>query len=232
MKIIIAAGIVALLAGTYLYSTRNATPVAPVAGVTKNANIVVTDTKTIVQSGTYAVVTDKSIVNWAGKKPLLSGYINQGSIALSGGDIIVTDTTATGSFTIDMKTLSVTSTPTKPGKESLLVTHLKSNVWFDIETYPTAEFTIDSVTPASSSTNSFNYTINGSLTMKGKTQPLSFPATIYSDEAGVLYANAALEFDRTVWGVTAGSASFFDNLADNAVDNMVALSFTLVAEAK
>ena len=232
MKIIIAAGIVALLAGTYLYSTRNATPVAPVAGVTENANIVVTDSKTIVQSGTYAVVTDKSIVNWAGKKPLLSGYLNQGSIALSAGEITVTDTAATGSFTIDMKTLSVTSTPTKPGKESLLAEHLMSDGWFDVETYPTAEFTILSVTPSSSSTNSFNYTINGSLTMKGQTHPLSFPATIYSDEAGVLYANAALEFDRTVWGITAGSTSFFDNLADNAIDNMIALSFTLVAEAK
>lgn len=232
MKIIITVGLIGLLIGGYWYATRNATPTEPVVKTTETPNIVVTETKTIVQAGSYEVATSASIVNWAGKKPLLSGYINQGSIALSAGAITVTDTTATGSFTIDMKTLSVSSTPTKPGKESMLAEHLMSDGWFDVEAYPTATFTIENVTPTSNSTDSFTYTITGSLTMKGQTHPISFPATIYSDESGKLYANAALEFDRTLWGITAGSASFFDNLADNAIDNMVALSFTLVAEPK
>jgi hypothetical protein len=57
-----------------------------------------------------------------------------------------------------------------------------------------------------------------------------FPARVYQNALGQLVAEAGLEFDRTLWGITAGSGSFFDNLADNVIDDMVVLSFLLIAE--
>jgi polyisoprenoid-binding protein YceI len=65
--------------------------------------------------------------------------------------------------------------------------------------------------------------------MKGQTHEVTFPAMIYLDGEGRLHARAETEIDRTKWGITSGSANFFDDLADNVIDDMVALSFHVVA---
>lgn len=237
MKIAIAiVTIVILFGGLYLYNIdKSPAPSASLnATTTENSTAVTNESavKKTVAPSVYTVVPAQSIVNWAGKKPLLSGYINQGSIALESGSISVTDTTAQGSFVIDMNTLSVTQTPTKPGQESRLAEHLMGERWFNVSAHPTATFTINEVTKLPDSDETFVYMINGSLTMKGKTNPLSFPATIYTDTDNNLKATATLEFDRTLWDITSGSASFFDGLADNVIDDMVSLSFDLTATPK
>lgn len=174
---------------------------------------------------TYTVVPEESVVNWSGKKPLIEGYINTGTIEVSSGTVTITDTGATGSFTMDMDTLHVGLTATKPGSEGALEGHLKGERWFNVAEYPTATFAITSVERGSEAST---YDIQGNLTMKGQTHPVSFPAKIYILD-GRLIAEGATEIDRTEWGLTANSADFFDNLADNAIANEVALSFKLVA---
>lgn len=183
----------------------------------------------VVEAGSYTVVPEESTIRWAGKKPLIEGYVNTGSFSLTGGSIAVRDAEATGEFVIDMNTLSVSDTPTKPGMESTLEGHLKSDRWFAVEGYPTATFRIVEVTPLPDSSTTFVYTVRGELTLKGQTHEVTFPATIYEDADGMVHADASFEFDRTKWGITAGSGSFFDNLADNVIDDMVALSFSVVA---
>jgi polyisoprenoid-binding protein YceI len=183
-----------------------------------------------VPEGTYTVLTDASIVRWAGQKPLISGYMNEGSLAVTSGSIDVTEAGAvSGSFVIDMQSLSVSETPTKPGQENVLEGHLKSDRWFDVGTYPTAEFVILEATEVPEA-GSHTHEVRGTLTMKGETGEITFPATVSLDGNGVLTAQASFEIDRTQWGITAGSGSFFDNLADNVVDDMILISFTLVAE--
>ncbi len=183
--------------------------------------------RTEVAQGEYTVDTTDSVVNWAGKKPLISGYTNSGTIKLTEGTITVADDTATGSFTIDMETLLVGLTATKPGQEGALEGHLKSERWFDVATFPTASFAITAVAPRD--TETFRYDVTGDLTMKGETNEITFPATIFATADGTLHVRSETEIDRTRWGLTANSGSFFDNLADNAVDDMVALNFVLVA---
>lgn len=182
-----------------------------------------------VSDGMYAVLTEQSKVNWAGKKPLLEGYINNGSLAVAAGQINMVNGAVTGSFVIDMDTLSVSNTPTKPGKESTLEGHLKSDTWFDVENFPEATFVITQAAMGNDKDLGGNYVITGDLTMKGQTHEVGFPADVYLNADGNLVAVANFEFDRTKWGITSGSGSFFDNLADNVIDDMVALSFTLVA---
>src|SRR5690606_1557492 len=63
--------------------------------------------------GTYTVLSEESRVSWAGKKPLIDGYVNTGSIAISEGTVTVAGEEATGAFTLDLDTLSVSATPTK-----------------------------------------------------------------------------------------------------------------------
>lgn len=202
----------------------------PATNLEVNEGTETSEARSVVTPGSYMVNADASSVSWAGKKPLLEGYINDGSIGLQSGDITVTEDSASGSFTIDMNTLSVSNTPTKPGSESMLAEHLMSDRWFNVAEFPTATFEITTVTARPDSETTLVYDVAGTLTMKGVTNPITFPATIYKDVNGNVVAEASLEIDRTLWDITAGSASFFDNLADNAVDNMIALSFSLVAE--
>lgn len=186
--------------------------------------------RAVVTEGEYVVRAEESRVSWAGKKPLIEGYVNSGTLGVTEGTIWVGSNTATGTFTIDMNTLTVSNTPTKPGRETMLEGHLKGEGWFNVEEFPEASFVITEVTPRADSDTTFVYDVGGDLTMKGVTNELAFPVTIYLDEAGLLHASANFEFDRTKWGITAGSGSFFDNLADNVIADMVALSFELVAE--
>ena len=184
----------------------------------------------VVSEGSYTVIPAESRVEWAGKKPLLEGYINTGSIGVEAGTITVAGDSAQGEFSIDLNTLSVSATPTKPGQENALESHLKGERWFNVAQYPTATFTITDITPQEDSNTTFAYEVAGELTLKGQTHAVTFPATIYQAEDGRLHAHGELEVDRTQWGITAGSATFFENLADNAIDDMVKLSFSLVAE--
>ncbi|MCB9815028.1 YceI family protein [Candidatus Nomurabacteria bacterium] len=189
------------------------------------------ETRTVVDDGSYIAMPDDSSVFWSGKKPLLDGYINTGSMEVTSGSIEVNEGVVTGELVIDMDTMSVTDTPSKPGKEDVLEGHLKGEGWFNVAEYPEAKFVITEAVPQAENETSFLYDVKGELTMKGETHELTFPAIIYTDLGdGRTYASADLEFDRTKWGITAGSGSFFDNLADNVVDDMVALSFKLVAE--
>lgn len=188
--------------------------------------------KEIVSQGSYYVFPEQSSVRWAGKKSLIEGYVNSGSLAVKSGKIEVGEDSATGEFTLDMNSLLVADTPTKPGREGALEGHLKGSGWFDVETYPEASFVITSVSKRGDSDETYTYDVTGELTMKGETGELTFPALIYTDDIGLLRAEAQLEFDRTKWGITANSGNFFDNLADNVIDDMVALSFSLVAEGR
>ena len=225
-------GLIILVAGWLLFSADNNKVEVPAGANVEQEQVMDeddADERTAITAGSYAVDTEKSIVNWSGKKPLIDGYINTGEISLSEGSIEVLENDATGSFVIAMDTLTVGLTAKKPDQETALEGHLKGDRWFDVAAYPTATFVINELTPKADSATTFTYTIEGDLTLKGQTHPVTFDAVIYENADGTIRAEAATEIDRTKWGITAGSASFFDNLADNAIDNMIALSFTLVA---
>lgn len=224
-------GIIAVIIigiGWYYFAPGGATPTdqaqtVPQGSTTAPAGSVV------VPAGTYTVDASQSTVNWAGAKPLIPGYTDSGTIGVKGGTITVSADSATADILIDMSTVTVTST-FKTNAEAKLQEHLKDGDFFNVTKYPTAEFKITKVTPRSDSATTFIYDITGTLTMKGKTNDVSFPATIYSQN-GVVHANAETAIDRTKWDITFNSKNFFDNLADNVIDDMVQLHLTLVATA-
>ncbi len=225
MKALIAAIAVIIIAGIgfVFWQPTN----APQQTAAENAEAA--QSGSTVADGTYKVAASESTVNWSAKKPLIDGYVNSGSIGVTEGSIVVAGTSASGSFSIDMNTLKVGLTATKPGQEGTLEGHLKGDRWFDVAKYPTASFVITSVAPRADSATSNTYDVKGNLTLKGQTHELTFPSNIYMDASGKLRAQASFEFDRTKWGVTSGSSNFFENLADNAISDMVAMSFDIVA---
>lgn len=186
--------------------------------------------RSTVAMGSYTVDIAQSEFRWAGKKPLIEGYVNSGTIDFASGKINVSDTKSDGNFVLDMNNLKVGLTPTKPGKEGALEGHLKGERFFDVAKYPTAEFVITRIASTADSATTFQYQVTGNLTMKGITNEITFPATIYQTGDKLAHAEAQFEIDRTRWGITMGSGNFFTDLGDNLIDDMVALSFTITAK--
>jgi len=166
------------------------------------------------QSTTSTIDTKSSFINWTGKKVVGT---HTGTIKLKSGNLTFADGKLTGgSFEIDME--SIENTDMQGGGAAKLVGHLKSDDFFGTTTYPTSSLVITNV----ASTDS-GYDIEGDLTIKGVTKPVSFSAS-----AGQYLANADITVDRTAYGIKYGSGSFFDNLGDKAINNDFTLKVNLV----
>ncbi|WP_304064328.1 YceI family protein [Pedobacter glucosidilyticus] len=170
----------------------------------------------------YKVDTQKSKIEWIGKKvtgehrgeiKLSSGVLNYNGNALSGGN-----------FIINMNSMTVTDLEGEMNAK--LLGHLKADDFFGVDKYSQSKFTITKVTPVSSG----KVNITGNLTIKGITQPITFPAAV-SIKNGVLVAVAqGVKVDRTKYDIKYGSKSFFDSLGDKAINDDFELNINLVAK--
>jgi polyisoprenoid-binding protein YceI len=121
-------------------------------------------------TGDYVIDSEKSVLNWQGRKPLLNNYYDKGTVKVSAGSATLTDGLITaGEFTIDMNTITALSTGKNAGMD-FLTKHLKSPDFFDVEKYPTAQLKLTSVEKAEGE-NTFK--VKGDLTVKDKTNLLS-----------------------------------------------------------
>lgn len=171
------------------------------------------------ETSTYKVDPSKSTLGWTGTK--VTGKHN-GFIKLKEGQLLFDgETLKSGNFTIDMNSISCTDL-TDPGYNEKLVGHLKSDDFFGVEKFPDAKLEIRSATP----TGKGNYTIKGDLSIKGKTNPIEFPATV-TIKGTELTAKSKIEVDRSKYDVRYGSGSFFDDLGDKAIDDIFVLEIEL-----
>jgi polyisoprenoid-binding protein YceI len=161
------------------------------------------------------VNTKASSLNWVGKK--VTGK-HEGTIAIKEvKDFKLEDGKITsGTIVIDMNSMTVTDIKPADGGDKLLG-HLKTDDFFGVEKYPTASFAIKSDTGSA---------LVGDLTIKGKTQK---DVTLKYEKNGMNYKGTA-KVDRTKFDIRYGSASFFSNLADKAIDNEFELAFNVVVE--
>jgi len=159
---------------------------------------------TPIEDGVKEVKVETSSVTWKGYKVTGS---HTGSIALKEGSLEFKDEKLVGGeFTIDMT--SVENTDMEGEYKAKLEGHLKSDDFFGVENHPTAKLVFNKV----KSTGKNSYEVTGDLTIKGKTNPVTFDISIYGNKA-----TANLKIDRTKFDVRYGSTSFFDNLQDKAI---------------
>lgn len=158
----------------------------------------------------------KSQVLWTGEK--IGGshngkiQIQSGSFELKNGEVV------SGNVVIDMN--SLTNDDLKDaGYNKQLVDHLKSDDFFGVNNHPTATFKIT----RAGKFNSDKALVTGLLTIKGKTEKVSFVVNrkdnVYSTQ---------LKVDRSKFGVRYGSKSFFNNLGDKVIDDIFTLDIKLV----
>lgn len=168
--------------------------------------------------GYYTIDSSSSSVVWTGQK--ITGSSHTGTVSIKEGGLQVANGKISGGkFTIDMTT--ITTTDLTGGMAKKLVGHLNSEDFFATDKHKTANLAIKSVDGDK---------VTADLTIKGITNEITFPATVTIAD-GALSATADIEVDRTKFEVRYGSDSFFDNLGNKAIDNIIKFSVTLKGKA-
>ena len=173
-----------------------------------------------ITDGAYTV--SSSTLIWSGKKTLVTGYVDSGVVTLKSGEFIVNNSSiASGTLVVDMNSISVKGTG-RGDDESLLEKHLKSKDFFNSSSFSTSTLIIK---------RSEGNVIYGDLIVKGITKPVQFPADI-SVENSMVKIKGVMTVDRTEYDIRYGSNKFFDNLANNVIDDLFTIEFELVGVKK
>jgi polyisoprenoid-binding protein YceI len=170
----------------------------------------------------YTVDTNASQIKWEGSKPTTTHH---GTLSLSAGNIAVNNgAVEAGTFEVDMTSINVQDL--EGDKKSKLEAHLKGTAegkegdFFNTTQYPSAKFEMTGIE---------NDIIKGNLTIKGKTNPIEFPAKVSVENDKLIIKSKPFEIDRTKWGVNFGSKSIFPNLGDKFISDDMKITVSLVA---
>ncbi|MFD2574482.1 YceI family protein [Spirosoma soli] len=169
----------------------------------------------------YKVDTQKSVLNWNGKK--VTGE-HSGTVKLGDGSLTVDGNKLTGgTFTFDMNSITCTDL-TDAGYNAKFIGHMKSEDFFNTAKFPTSTFKITKVTPKGGNA----YDITGNMTIKGITNAVTFPATVKMN-GNSIEADGKATLDRTKYDIRYGSKSFFENIGDKAIYDDFTVEIKLVA---
>ncbi|MES2468211.1 MAG: YceI family protein [Verrucomicrobiota bacterium] len=177
--------------------------------------------------GRWLVDAATSVIRWTGRN-LFNHH--EGTVPLSGGAFEITGGKVTQAhFTIDLRRIACTDLA-NPDYNGQLLRHLADRDFFETPRHPEAVFTATAANPIPDATPGLpNYQIEGTLNLRGVTQPLSFPALIALNDDGQLTAQAWLEIDRTRWGVNYGSGRLFSWLGKHVVNDYIGLHLKIHA---
>lgn len=159
-----------------------------------------------------------SQVNWWGYKiAKTEASSHNGTVNLKSGNIVMKGNQVVGgTFVLDMT--SLTSTDLTGEYQTKLNNHLKTGDFFEVEKHPTANYTITSV--KKNNDKIYNYIVNGNLTVKGKTNPVSFPAKIAYSKGVVSLVSNKFTFDRQKFDI-AYASTMQDVLVKDDIDMLV-----------
>jgi hypothetical protein len=176
-------------------------------------------------NGTKELNTTSSEAKWTGSKKLIKEYFDNGTIAIKGGNAVFSRGVLTGGEVVfDMTTITATSTGKGDG-EDMLSGHLKSADFFDVEKWNEAKFKITSVALEAGDT----YMLTGDLTIKDKTNSVTFPAEVVTSN-GLVTITGTATIDRSLYDVKFGSEKFFSDLGDKVINDEFTLSFSVTTK--
>lgn len=173
------------------------------------------------------VAPARSSVQWTGKKVVESAGVHTGKVAVKAGQVTLVDGKIKAGW-IEMDMASITDEDLKDETyNKKLVGHLRSPDFFDVEKHPTAKLTLDK----DELVKAGEHKITGTLTIKGKSKPVSFVAS-EKDGKGGKSAVAEFTFDRTDFDVRYGSGKFFEKLGDKMIADEVKLAVDIALETE
>jgi len=161
------------------------------------------------------VDVSKSSLRWEAGKVI--GDPHYGAIQLTQGVLeILNNEIASGSFTIDMTTIS--NEDLGAGYGDKLVGHLMSDDFFSVSSHPQAQLVVLGGTPFEKG----KATVQAQLTIKGHAESIEFEVV---QKNGAF--DATLNVDRSKFDVRYGSPSFFNDLGDSAIKDVFTLAVHL-----
>jgi len=176
---------------------------------------------------TYKVQPQLSTLGWEGKA-VTHGH--SGTAQFSNGELMVNGNQLVGgTVTVDMTTVKTTDIKDADSNTKFMG-HINSDDFFSTAKYPSATFKITKVAyikGAAADANNAN--ITGDLTIKGKTNSITFPAKV-GVKNGVAAASGTATVDRTKYDIKYGSKSFFEGIGDKAIYDDFNLSFNVIAK--
>lgn len=181
----------------------------------------------VAQSKIVQINTHQSGLEWLGKKILGQ---HSGTLRLKSGQVKLEDgKPVSGKFEVDMQSI-VVSDIKDPKDNQKLTGHLKSEDFFGASLFPVTIVELTKFEPiANAQAGQPNYNVTGNVSIKGISQPITFPATIDLSE-GTATAKAVVTLDRTKFNVRYGSNKFFDNLGDKVISDNFDVTVNLVGE--
>jgi hypothetical protein len=188
-----------------------------------------TEIKNAIKVATTAVKlnnvdTAASVLNWKGTKP---GGAHNGTVTLKNSDILIEKGVLKGGeFVIDMTAIKCLDIPAEKEGNAKLVGHLSNTDFFDVVAYPTSKFVITKVENTGG-----KLAVTGNLQIKDVTKSITIPATI-STEAGITtFASETFNIDRADFNIKYKSKSFFKELKDKFIDDIMEFSFVVKTKA-
>jgi rhodanese-related sulfurtransferase/polyisoprenoid-binding protein YceI len=177
------------------------------------------------RDGSHQLNLETSRLEWTGRNLTTTHH---GTVKLRAGHIEVREGRPLGgAFTVDMDSLE-NLTIQEPKLRQVLVWHLKSDDFFDVQHFPVAELQLSKITALPNARpGSPNYQINGTLTLKGVSGEVAFPAILAPGADGLLAADAHFDIDRTRWNVLYGSGKFYEKLGMHLVNDEISLALKL-----
>jgi|TARA_B110000438_G_scaffold232054_2_gene227619 polyisoprenoid-binding protein YceI len=162
-----------------------------------------------------SVDIENSYVKWIGKE--ITTKTHFGKLILSGGNILINNDQVTGEVKVNMESLLVEDLKGEWAKK--LEGHLKSQDFFYVDNYK--ESSLKAISSSKSSENS--YKVNGLLTIKDITHPITFDLSVNGETL-----TTKLVFDRSKYNVRFRSGSFFENLGDKLILDDIELEVKLL----
>ena len=162
----------------------------------------------------HQVDTQNSTLEWTAAN-LISEH--HGNVSLKTGFVEIEDgKLVSGEFIIDMTSINNSDLPEE--KVGMLVKHLKSEDFFNVEKFPEATFKTTSINGEE---------VTGDFSLKGKTHPLTFKLSI-EKETDKYRATGIVTVDRTLWEIKYRSGKFFSDLGDATIKDKFQISLNLI----
>jgi polyisoprenoid-binding protein YceI len=180
------------------------------------------------QSATYQLDVKQSKLFWKGTKTI--GTKHYGYLLFNSGWLRtnVSGKPSDGMFNINMK--SIKSTEHKDdGKNNGIEKELNGGAFFETSKYPVSSISVHTILPTPVA---FQFRVEGDLTIKKTTHPITFLATI-KQNGNTLTADANLTIDRVKWGIhqenpTSVSDQLFSAIKDKMIEDEIPIALKLV----
>ena len=183
----------------------------------------------VAPDGRVEVDTELSTVEWLGRNLLNKHH---GAVALKSGHLTFAGgRLAGGEFVVDLTRMACADLAGDT-LHDVLIRHLQSDDFFDVERFPDARFAITGVEERARTPGSPNLRLHGDLTIKDRVHAIAFDAAAGWTPGCLPAAQATLAFDRTLWGVLYGSGKHFQRLAGHLVNDLIEIQLRVVGRGE